>query len=187
MCSRPPKVACLALSAIVDVNATSLTTIFTTENKYISKLQVSFLMFGLWNRWVMDRSTLYMVDSSSLFVVSISGKLYHLMLNNESQLVCDVENVLSLWAVFNKHTIGSQLQSSLQSLDVHDGCIQRGSLCINALPHSLQEIVDSDHSRETINDQRHTTTTWIDSKTAETSYTGLHWLWRISKQMRPSP
>ena len=119
-------------------------------------------------------STLYMVDSSSLFVVSISGKLYHLMLNNESQLVCDVENVLSLWAVFNKHTIGSQLQSSLQSLDVHDGCIQRGSLCINALPHSLQEIVDSDHSRETINDQRHTTTTWIDSKTAETSYTGLH-------------
>ena len=107
MYSRPPKVACLALSAIVDVNATSLTTIFTTENKYISKLQVSFLMFGLWNRWVMDRSTLYMVDSSSLFVVSISGKLYHLMLNNESQLVCDVENVLSLWAVFNKHTIDS--------------------------------------------------------------------------------
>ena len=145
---------CLLLSAIVDVNATSLTTIFTTENKYISKLQVSFLMFGFWNRCVMHRSTLYMVDSSSLFIVSISGKLYHLMLNNESQLVCDVESVLSLWVVSNKHSIGSPLRSSLQSLDGHDGCTQRGSLCINALLHSSQERVDSDHSRETTHDQR---------------------------------
>ena len=62
----------------------------------------------------MGRSTLYMVDSSSLFVVSITGKLYHMMLNNESQLVCDVENVLSLCTVSNKHTSYPLLRSSLQ-------------------------------------------------------------------------
>lgn len=108
-----------------------------------------------------------MVDSSSLFVVSISGKLYHMMLNNESQLVCNVENVLSLFIVSNKHSIEShllhsieshllysvesQLLHSLRSLDGHDGCIQRGSRCINALLRSLQEKGDLDHSTKTTN------------------------------------
>ena len=124
---------------------------------------------------MMHRSTLYMVDSSFLFVVSISGKLYHMMLNNESQLVCDVENVLSLFIVSNKHSIEShllhsieshllhsiesqllysvesQLLHSLRSLDGHDGCIQRGSRCINALLRSLQEKGDLDHSTKTTN------------------------------------
>ena len=76
-----------------NVNATSLTTIFTTENKYLSKLSLTFVI-----------SSLYMNDISSLYIVSISGVLYRVLLNGDYQLICESENTLTLCIVFNKHT-----------------------------------------------------------------------------------
>ena len=116
-----------------------------------------------------SRSSLYMNDISSLYIVSISGVLYRVLLNGDYQLICESENTLTLCIVFNKHTT-SRLHFP-ESLAWHDDYILFYFLCINVPLRNLQETKDLGHSiRTTVNSIKMAN---LDGK--KNSWNIIHW------------